>query len=407
MKKTLLVVFCTVIALMTLWTAVGGASSLLDLFHQDEQETVTVSKEEYESLLKYKKLEEVYQYIMEMYYQEPDEEKMMEYAIHGMLSALDDPYTFYYEPEEWQAMWEDDEGSYVGVGCQLLGNYETNTVTITRVFKNSPAEKVGILRGDQLMRVDDIQVTAETMQEAVNVMRGQEGESVQVEVERDGERLIFDIIRAVNNINRVEYMMLENNVGYIVLYEFAGESDKEVQEAVQALVSDGASSLVLDLRDNGGGWVNSAVAIADIFLDRQLLVYEEDRYGSRDESWTTDGKVDLPLVILVNEYSASSSEILSGGLQAAGRATIVGVQSYGKGIIQWVVPLEGDPEDGFQFTVAQYFLCNGEAVHKIGITPDIVVEYPEELSTAYLQTGNLVDPQLKAAWEEAIRQAGE
>lgn len=406
MKKALLAVFCIAIALMTLWTAVGGASSLQDLFHQKE-ETVTISREEYESLLKYKKLEETYQYIMAMYYQEPDEEKMMEYAIQGMLSSLDDPYTFYYSPEEWQAMWEDDEGSYVGVGCQLLGDYEANTVTITRVFKNSPAEKAGILRGDMLMRVDDIIVTAETMQEAVNVMRGQEGEHVEVEVERDGERLIFDIIRAVNNINRVESMMLENNVGYIVLYEFAGESNKEVEEAVQNLVSEGATSLVLDLRDNGGGWVNSAVDIADLFLDKQLLVYEEDRYGAREESWTTDGKVDLPLVILVNEYSASSSEILGGGLQAAGRATIVGVQSYGKGIIQWVVPLEGEPEDGFQFTVAQYFLCNGEAVHKIGITPDIIVEYPEELSATYLQTGNLEDPQLKAAWEEAVRQAGQ
>ena len=321
-----------------------------------------------------------------------------------MLSSLDDPYTFYYNPDDWAAMKEDDEGTYVGIGCQLLGNYQENTVTITRVFRDTPAEKAGILRGDVLVRVDDIMVDASSMQEAVNVMRGALGESVEVEVSRGGENIVFTIIRAENHINREEHMMLENNVGYIVLYEFQGDCAQMVAKAVDELVSAGATSIILDLRDNGGGWVSSAVSIADIFLDKQLLVYSLDRYGYRDESWTSEGKVDLPLIVLVNEYSASSSEILAGGLQNAGRATVMGTQSYGKGIIQYVITLDGD-KDGFQFTVAQYYLPDGTVVHKVGITPDIEVKIPEDADTAYLQTGDLADPQLKAAWEEAVRQA--
>ncbi len=403
MKKTTLIL--TVVLVLTLsFAATGWASSLFDLFNQKDEDTVTISRKEYDNLKKYEKLEEIYQYITQMYYQEPDKDKMMEFAIQGMLSSLDDPYTFYYNPDDWAAMKEDDEGTYVGIGCQLLGNYQENTVTITRVFRDTPAEKAGILRGDVLVRVDDIMVDASSMQEAVNVMRGALGESVEVEVMRGGENIVFTIIRAENHINREEHMMLENNVGYIVLYEFQGDCAQMVSKAVDELVSAGATSLILDLRDNGGGWVSSAVSIADIFLDKQLLVYSLDRFGYRDESWTSEGKVDLPLIVLVNEYSASSSEILAGGLQNAGRATVMGTQSYGKGIIQYVITLDGD-KDGFQFTVAQYYLPDGTVVHKVGITPDIEVKIPEDADIAYLQTGDLADPQLKAAWEEAVRQA--
>ncbi len=403
-KRWLILIAVTVMAVS--FVATGGASSLFDLFTQKEEETVTIPKSEYEALKKYEKIEEIYQYITEMYYQEPDKEKMMEYAIQGMLSSLEDPYTFYYNPDDWASMLEDDEGVYGGVGCQLLGNYETNIVTITRVFKDTPAEKAGILRGDILYRVDDIMVDASTMQEAVLVMRGELGKDVEVEVLRDGQNIVFTLTRAVININREEHMMLDNGVGYIVLYEFAGDCDAKVTQAVNELVKAGATSIILDLRDNGGGWVSSAVAIADIFLDRELLVYAVDRFGYREESWTSAGKVDLPLIVLVNEYSASSSEILSGGLQNTGRATVMGTKTYGKGIIQYVIPLEGDPEDGFQFTVAQYYLPDGTVVHKVGITPDIIVEIPEDVDVAYLQTGDMNDPQLKAAWEEAVRQAG-
>jgi len=232
------------------------------------------------------------------------------------------------------------------------------------------------------------------------VMRCEVGEEVEIEIYRNGEYIVFQVPRAIIHVNRIEYTMLEDNVGYIVLYEFAGESQQEFADALAALKQQGATSLVVDLRDNGGGWVDAAIDIADLFLDKQVLVYSQDRYGNKEEYKTKNGKDDIPLVILVNENSASSSEILSGGLQAAGRAEVVGTLTFGKGIIQTVITLS-DQTDGFQMTYAQYFLSNDQAVHKIGITPDQTVEMPEDLKSTYFELGDMNDPQLKAAWEAA------
>ena len=239
---------------------------------------VTISREEYDRLKEFEKLADIKEMIEESYYVEPDTDLMMEYAINGMLAALDDPYTFYYNEQEWADMWADDEGVYGGVGIQLLGNYETNEVTITQVFKGGPAEGAGVRKGDRLIRVDDIEVTAESMEVAVAHMRGESDSEVELEVIRRGENLVFTMKRAEIHINRVESTMLEDNVGYIVLYQFAGESEKEVKTELDSLMSQGAKSIVLDLRDNPGGWVDAAVSVADLFLDKEMLVYAEYRW---------------------------------------------------------------------------------------------------------------------------------
>ena len=326
---------------------------------------------------------------------------MMECAIQGMLTALEDPFTFYYTKESWAEFWEMDAGEYAGIGIQLLGDYKTNVVTISRVFKDTPAERAGIRKGDVLKRVEDVSVNATTMQDAVNIMRGTPDESVEVEVERRGEPIVFTISRAQILVNWIEYTMLENNVGYICLYEFSGNCYTALEAALSALKQQGATALIIDLRDNPGGWVEDALKIADLFLDKEMLFYSEDRNGKRDISYTKDGKDDIPLVLLVNEGSASSSEILSGGLQDVGRAKLVGVKTYGKGIIQQMVSLS-DQTDGIQFTIAQYYLPSGKAVHHIGVTPDIVLNMPEELVGEYFELGDMRDPQLATAWEEAV-----
>lgn len=393
------------IVVMLTTCVTGYATGLADLISGKSGGTVTIPQSEYDELMavyeKYSKLEEMYKYIELYYYIEPDYDKMMENAARGLLSGLDDPYTFYYNEAEWQEMWEDDEGEYGGIGIQLLGSYADYSVTITRVFKNTPAEAAGLKKGDLLVRVEDIEVNALTLQQAVNTMRGYTETLVNIEVVRKGEHLVFDIPRAVININRIEYTMLENSVGYIVLYEFAGECDKDVAAALKDLRAQGAKSLILDLRDNGGGWVSAAKNIADLFVDRCVLIYAEDREGNREQYITTNGKDDIPLIIMVNGNSASSSEILAGGLQDLGRAIILGTQSYGKGIMQYVIPLGADEKDGFQFTAAQYFTSTGKAVHKIGITPDVIIEQPEEEVSMYFELGDLTDTQLRAAWEMA------
>lgn len=399
MKKRWAILCVAMVILLGSLAISGHASGLFD-FSFSKKNTVTISQEEYDRLKKYSKMDEILQYIETWYWQEPDVDKLVETATRGLMAGLEDPYTFYYNEEEWKSMWEDDEGQYGGVGLELLGNAETNIVTITRVFRDTPAERAGVHKGDILVRVEDIEVNAYTMQNAVNVMRGTLNEEVEVEVKRGDEYITFRMPRATIVINRVEYTMLEDGVGYIMLYQFAGESEKEFAAALEDLRSQGAQSLIVDLRDNGGGWVSAAIDIADLFLDDGLLVYSQDRYGTKDEYKTKDGKDEIPLVFLVNGNSASASEILSGGLQDLGRATLVGTQTFGKGIIQTVIPLNNNTE-GFQMTYAQYFLPSGKAVHKQGITPDVIAEMPQELANQLFPLGDLSDPQLKTAWETA------
>lgn len=403
MKKRIIALCAALLIFSTALMITGQASGLFD-FSGQKQKTVTISQQEYERLSRYAKMDEILQYVEAWYYQEPDVDALIESATRGLLYGLDDPYSFYYNSQEWTDLWADDEGEYAGIGLQLLGNYLDYTVTVTRVFEGTPAQQAGIRKGDLLVRVEDIEVDAYSMQNAVNVMRGEVGEEVEIEIYRNGEYIVFQVPRAIIHVNRIEYTMLEDNVGYIVLYEFAGESQQEFADALAALKQQGATSLVVDLRDNGGGWVDAAIDIADLFLDKQVLVYSQDRYGNKEEYKTKNGKDDIPLVILVNENSASSSEILSGGLQAAGRAEVVGTLTFGKGIIQTVITLS-DQTDGFQMTYAQYFLSNDQAVHKIGITPDQTVEMPEDLKSTYFELGDMNDPQLKAAWEAAKKLA--
>lgn len=399
MKKRLFAVL-TVVALLT--CSLVAYATLGDIPRRGG--TVTISRDEYERLQKYQKMDEIMQYIQGYYYKEPDTDAMMDNAIQGLLYALEDPYTFYYDAENWAALWEEEEAAYTGIGIQLLGSYEDYSVTITRVFRDTPAETAGLRKGDVLVRVADIEVNVETMQNAVNVMRGQVGESVEVEVYRNGEYLTFNILRAPVHMNNVDYAMLDNNVGYVILYQFSTETlIEDFNAAVDALEAQGATSLILDLRDNPGGWVNDAVSVADRFLDNKLVVYSQTRFSEdTNPQYTQAGADTIPLVVLINGSSASSSEILSGALQDHDRATIVGSQSFGKGIMQYVIGLS-DNETGIQFTYCEYFTPNGNAVHEIGITPDIVVEMPADMQYAMFEVGDMSDPQLAAAWKEAQR----
>ena len=399
-------ILCLVLAVLLAVAAVSAHASGFFDFSSRQKDTVTISREEYERLQRFSKMDTILQYVEEWYYQEPDIDALLENATRGLLYGLDDPYSFYYNEEEWADMWQDDVGEYAGVGLELLGNAEDYTVTVARVFRDTPSERAGIKKGDILVRVDDIEVNFYSMQSAVNVMRGEVNAPVEIEVLRGDEYLTFQVKRDIIHINRVEYTMLEDQVGYIMLYQFAGESDQEVANALRDLKQQGATALILDLRDNGGGWVDHAVGIADLFMDESMLVYSEDRYGNREEFKTAAGKDDIPLVFLVNGNSASASEILSVGMQDAGRAKLVGTLTYGKGIIQTVIGLDGD-KDGFQMTYAQYYLPSGIPVHKIGITPDVISEMPEELANQSFALGDMADPQLRDAWNTVRELRGE
>lgn len=359
-------------------------------------ETVTISREEYERYKQFDTLLDLMELVDYGYYEAYDVQDMLDGAANGLLQGLGDPYTFYYTPEEYAKLWEDDEGEYAGVGIQISTSYLTGLCTISRVFDNGPAREAGVLKGDILYKVDDLYVNSSTINDAVDIMRGTPGTTVHVVFLRGTEEVAFDLVRAQITVNRIESGMLADGIGYIYLYEFAGDCAVEFQAAVKDLQSKGAKGIIIDLRDNPGGWVDDAKEIGDIFLDKGTLCYLQYNDGSREYYYTTAGKTDMELVVLMNEHSASSSEILAGALKDRADATIVGVQSYGKGIVQTVVGL--DDGAGMQMTIAQYYTPNGNAVHKVGITPDVEIHLPDGDIGMY-EFGDLNDVQLAKALE--------
>ena len=362
----------------------------------DNGDTVTISKEQYEKYQQFDKLLEIMGIVGDNYYQDVETDKLLEGAAQGLLYGVGDPYTFYYTAEDFAEMWEEDEGEYAGIGIQISASYLTNICTVSRVFDNGPAHEAGVLKGDILYKVEDMYVDAYNLQEAVDIMRGIPGTDVNVVFLRGGEELSFTLTRAKISVNRVESTMLEDGIGYIYLYDFAGDCAVKFEAALNDLVADGTKGIIIDLRDNPGGWTADAESIADLFMDKGVIYYLEYRDGQREYAYSKDGKTDVQLVVLMNQYSASSSEILCGALKDRANATVVGVQSYGKGIVQAVVGLSD--QSGMQVTIAQYFTPNGNKVHQVGITPDVEVQLPEGDIGMY-QFGDLSDPQLSRALE--------
>lgn len=419
MKKGMLVVAVAMIAVLLGSCTIIPGSKLEAMFRNDQHtsvissgtqsagDTVTISREEYE---KYQQDAARVEQFSEMFsimdaanrdfYQETDPQKMVEYATRGLMAGLGDSYSFYYTPEEFSQMLEDDEGNYVGIGVLITRNMDTGICTISRVFKGGPAEEAGVLRGDILYRVgEDLYVNSSNLDEAVDIMRGVPGTDVDVTFKRGEEEITYTITRREVHVNQVEGKMIDDSIGYIALYQFAGECEKEFESKLNDLVSQGAKGLIIDLRDNPGGWVEQAQYIADLFMDAGEVCYLKYRNReSHTDYLTKDGKTDVKLVILINENTASSSEILTGALRDSEGAVTVGVKSFGKGIIQGVFPV-GKDGAGYQMTIAEYYTPKGTQIHKIGITPDYEVPLPEGDTGMYGFADTEHDVQLNKAVE--------
>ncbi len=414
-KKSLVLILFTLVFALSACTLspqllenLRGKGGLAPAVVVDEKEgNVTISLAEYEQLTKiadqFQEIETMKVVVDQLFYGEIDEEKMAQTANKGFLAGLEDPYTYYYTPEEFEKMWEEDKGEYAGVGMLISSSFETMECTISRVFRDTPAQRAGILKKDKLIRVEDLEVNPYTIQEAVKIMKGKVGEEVEVEVRRGKENIVFTLKREMIHVNPEEYTMLTDQVGYIALYDFSSSSYNAFQKALDQLTAKGAQGLIIDLRDNPGGWLDDALAIADIFIDnKQVITYTEYKNGEKVYQYATDGAVDMPLVVLVNEFSASASELLTGAFKDHELATVIGVNTFGKGIMQRVVPI-GTEGAGMQLTVAQYFTPLGNQVHEVGIAPDIEVKLPEGDVGMY-DFGDMADPQLKTALDEIERQ---
>jgi len=308
-----------------------------------------------------------------------DENKLIESAVKGYVEGLDDEYTTYMAASEWSEYQESVIGNYQGIGVYLSVTKDTNEIVIVSTIAESVAEKAGLKSGDIIKKVNGTEYTGDQLDEVTSQLKGEVGENVNVEIKRGEEILTFDIIREVVRISPIYTEILENNIGYMQLLTFDEGIAEDFVAKYKELKSDGATSIILDVRFNGGGYIDGALGILDAILPKNstLMITNSKAHGEEVKVSGNEPVIDsnIPIVILQNEYSASSTEILTGGLKDHKRATIVGTTSYGKGVMQTVYMIDGA---ALKITTDEFFTPNRTTIHKIGIEPDYVVEVEEE-----------------------------
>ena len=340
-----------------------------------------------------------YKSIIDRYYLgEVNEEDLKEGAIKGYIEGLGDPYTEYISKEDMQDFMDDTTGNFVGIGIYMVKDTESNKVMILSPIKNSPAEKAGILPGDLIVSADGVQYTAEDMSVLANKIKGAEGTIVKLEILRGTETKTFELKRENIKVNPVEAKKLENNIGYISFSSFDEGTAEDFKNKYIELEKQGIKSLIIDLRNNGGGIVDEALEIADYIADKDsVLLYEVDKNNNEEvEKSKTDPIINMPIIILTNENTASSSEILAGALKDLGKAKIVGTKTYGKGVIQQLLTLQDG--SGLKITSEKYLTPDKTEINKIGIEPDEKVELPETVKNV-LEVDEKDDTQLQKAIE--------
>lgn len=301
-----------------------------------------------------------------------DLDKFVSGAIKGGLEALGDPHTNYYSPEDYQGFLDSLNGSFSGIGAYL--EQDAQYVVIASPIKNTPAAKAGLKAGDRLLEADGVSLVGATTEKAVSLIRGNAGTSVTLKIERPSESRTFTvtIMREQINIPEVDSKMLDNKVGYIELSSFGDDAVKDFYAALNGLKAEGAQALVLDLRNNGGGYLDAAVSIGSAFVPKdEVIVWEVLKGGEKKALRSTGQNASLPVIVLVNKGSASASEILAGAIQDYG-GTLVGTTTYGKGTVQQILSLKGG--DGMKVTIAEYLTPKERHVHGIGLTPNHVLE---------------------------------
>lgn len=335
---------------------------------------------------------------IEAYYLEDVDYAGLEEGIYkGMLSGLGDPYSEYYTGDEYKQIMESTSGAYCGIGATLSQNREDGSCTVVNTFEGSPAAEGGLLEGDIIYKVEDIEVTGMDLSQIVSYVKGEEGTRVKLTIVRDGREREVTLERRTIEVSTVTYEMKENQTGYIRLSEFDEVSTGQFKAALEDLERQGMKSLIVDLRNNPGGMLTVVVEILDMFLPEGIVVYTEDKYGNRQD-YTASANVvtEVPLTVLVNGYSASASEIFAGAIKDYERGILVGSTTYGKGIVQRIMNLEDG--SAIKLTVAGYYTPKGNNIHGKGVEPDVQVELTEE-NTAPDESGNARDPQLEKALE--------
>lgn len=369
--RTLLIMAVSIIVTFTvtyIWIYSGGS-----LYSNSSTEEAIGSALSSDSLSV--KLQAIKAKIDSEYLGDVDSNTLKEYAIKGYVAGLGDKYSEYYTAEEMSEVTSDTLGKYVGIGVYMQLDTENNKIQVYSVISNSPAERAGIKTGDYIVAVEGEECSGDDFSTISNKIKGQSGTTVKITIERDGQKQDYNVERGSITLIRVTGQMLSNNIGYIYISSFDGEVASQFESKYDELVSQGATSLIVDMRNNGGGIVTEATDIGDLFTDKgTTLLIEEDNKGKQLKTTAKkDKKITMKTCVLVNEYSASASEILAGIFKdVVDNATIIGETTYGKGVIQALYSLSDG--SGLKLTIEKYLTPNENEINEVGIEPDIEVK---------------------------------
>ena len=357
-----------------------------------------VTQAQYDTIGRYARLEEVRSKLVSDYYRELDEDALLLGAVRGMTSSVNDPFTFYYTPEEMQRSNENEQGTYFGIGI-LINQAEDGSIEVLRVYPDTPAEAAGLQVGDRITAVDGVSITRDmggSYSEAIAKLRSEDDGTVLLTLHRGQEILNASVVRGTVSISYADWQLMDGDIGYISVTQFTGDAATRFSDALVEFKSMGAKGMVIDLRNNPGGLLKQVVAMADLILPKGTIVYIQDRSGAREDFYSDADCYDIPLVVLVNGNSASASEILAASVQSFGRGTVLGTTTYGKGIVQTLITFPSDGA-GMQLTTATYYDGSGRSIHSTGVTPDVVLEFDGDRIPVY------PDPAHDNQLAEAIR----
>lgn len=332
-----------------------------------------------------------------LYEDEIDAEELIDGIYSGYASALGDPYTEYYDEEETDALFESTSGEFSGIGATMSQSLDSDVITVSNVYEGSPAEKAGMKSGDILVQVDGHQTSGKDLDTVVSWIKGEQGTEVVLRVLRNGKELELTAVRDIIEVQTVAFEMKDGKVGYIAVSEFDKVTYEQFKDALNELEARGMEGLVIDLRGNPGGNLTTVTEMLKLLLPEGTIVSTKDKYGNTDEI-TCDGANEFtkPLAVLVDQYSASASEIFCGAIQDYGIGTIVGMKTYGKGVVQQILDL-GDGTS-LKVTVAEYYTPSGRSINGTGVEPDVEVEY--EYNEENPEADNQLDKAIEVVREE-------
>ncbi|MFY9213430.1 MAG: S41 family peptidase [Tissierellaceae bacterium] len=359
-----------------------GITNVLTLKFDDK---VIIPAVEYEQLYttyqNYSKVSYVENIIKENYLKDVDDEVLLEGQLKGLLQSLEDPYSQYLTSDEYQSLTEQTSGTYGGIGV-IVTPGDDNYITVVSPIEDTPGERAGLKTGDKIIKVDGKDYSAENMDAAVKVMKGEPNTKVTLTIMRtdsegNSETMDIEIVREIIRIVTVKSNILDDKIGYIKITSFDGITYEDFKADLNELEKRNIEGLIIDLRNNPGGLLDVCKDIADELLGEGDIVYTETKDGNREYLRSDEDMIDIPLVILVNEGSASASEILAGAIRDHNRGVLIGTTTFGKGVVQRIIPF--DDGSGIKLTISEYFTPNGINIHGIGIEPDIVVELPDDV----------------------------